>query len=103
MLPKNRKPVHPGEVLLKEFLEPYGLQQKQLAEHFGWTYPRLNEIVNMRRGVTASSALCLADAFGTEPEFWLNLQRDWDLWHAKQNHKPIERLKKPKPDTSGKS
>lgn len=103
MLPKNRKPVHPGEVLLKEFLEPYGFQQKQLAEHLGWTYPRLNEIVNIRRGVTAGSALCLADAFGTDPEFWLNLQRDWDLWHAKQNHRSIKRLKKPKPSSSEKS
>lgn len=94
MPPENHKPSHPGEILLKEFLEPYGIQQKQLAEHFGWTYPRLNEIVNMRRGVTAASALCLADAFGTTPEFWLDLQRDWDLWHAKQNHQSIKRLNK---------
>ena len=46
MLPKNRKPSHPGEVLLKDFLEPNNIQQTQLAEHLGWTYARLNEIVN---------------------------------------------------------
>ena len=93
MRDKISKPPHPGEVLLKKFLEPAGIQ-KQLAEHLGWTYPRLNEIVNMRRGVTAASALCLADAFGTDAEFWLNLQRDWDLWHAKTDHKSVKLLNK---------
>lgn len=86
MLPKNRKPSHPGEVLLKDFLEANNIQQTQLAEHLGWTYARLNEIVNQRRGVTAKSALSFSDAFGTEPEFWLMLQMNWDLWHAKQTH-----------------
>ena len=51
MSPKtNRTPTHPGEILYKDFLEPLGLSQKQFAEHLGWTYPRLNEIINMRRG-----------------------------------------------------
>lgn len=90
MLPKNRPPTHPGEMLLKEFLEPYGITQKAFAEHLGWTYARLNEIINGRRGVTADSALAFADAFNMEPEFWLNLQRNWDLWHARQNRKPIK-------------
>lgn len=85
-------PSHPGEILLKDFLEPFELSQKQFADHLGWTYPRLNEIVNMRRGVTADSALSFAEAFGMKPEFWLNLQRDWDLWHAKQNHNPVKLL-----------
>ena len=94
MLPKNRKPTHPGEILLKEFLEPQSIQQTQLAEHLGWTYTRLNEIVNQRRGVTADSALSFSEAFGTEPEFWLNLQMNWDLWHATQTHKPVKTLPK---------
>ena len=96
MAPKNRPPTHPGEILLKEFLEPLGLSQKQLAEHLGWTYPRLNEIVNMRRGVTADSALAFSEAFGMEPEFWLNLQCNWDLWQARQTHTPIKLLSKRK-------
>ncbi len=92
MLQKKTLPSHPGEILLKEFLEPLGLPQKKFAEHLGWTYARLNEIVNKHRGVTADSALAFAAAFGTEPEFWLNLQRDWDLWRAKQTHVPVKPL-----------
>jgi addiction module HigA family antidote len=93
---KKKLPPHPGEILWKDFLEPLGLSQMQFANHLGWTYARLNEIINMRRGVTADSALAFASAFGTEPEFWLDLQRDWDLWHAKQTHnlvKPLPQVK----------
>ncbi len=94
MLPKKRPPTHPGEMLLKEFLEPMGLTQKDFAEHLGWTYARINEIVNGHRGVTPESALMLSDALGTGPELWLNLQRDWDLWHAQREHTPVARLRK---------
>lgn len=85
-LPKNRKPTHPGEMLLEEFIKPMGLTQKQLAMHLGWTTARLSKIIHGKRGITAESALALADAFGIEPEFWLNLQLTWDLWHAAQQH-----------------
>lgn len=94
MLPKKRPPTSPGEMLLKEFLEPMGMTQVALAKHLGWTWARLNEIVNGRRGISASSALAFGQAFGTGPEFWLNLQRDWDLWHAQKKHKPVTALKK---------
>lgn len=97
MLPKKRPPTHPGQMLLKEFLEPAGITQKAFAKHLGWTYARLNEIINTKRGMTADSALSIAEAFKMEPEFWLNLQRDWDLWHAQQQHKrvkPFSGLKK---------
>ena len=94
MLPKNRPPTHPGEMLLEEFLEPSGITQLALARHLGWTYARLNEIINGRRGITADSALALGDALGTGPEFWLNLQRDWNLWHSMRIHKRIPKLKK---------
>ena len=94
MLPKKRPPTHPGEMLLKEFLEPLKMTQKGFAEHLGWTYARLNEIVNGRRNVTADSALSLGEALKTGPEFWLNLQRDWDLWHSMQYHEKIQPLKK---------
>ncbi len=89
MLPKKRSPTHPGEMLLKEFIEPLGITQKEFSQHIGWTYARLNEIVNGRRGVSAESALVLGDAFKMEAEFWLNLQRDWDLWQASQCHKKV--------------
>ncbi len=92
MLPKKRPPTHPGQMLLKEFLEPMKMTQKEFSEHLGWTYARLNEIINGRRGVSAESALAFADAFKIEPEFWLNLQRDWDLWHAMKKHKHIKKV-----------
>jgi len=94
MLPKNRPPTHPGEMLLKEFLEPLGITQTELARHLGWPYARLNEIINGRRGITAASALAVGEALGTGPEFWLNLQRDWDLWHSQRQHKTVPPLKK---------
>lgn len=94
MLPKNRPPTLPGEMLLKEFLEPSRITQLELARHLGWTFARLNEIIHGRRGITADSALALGDALGTGPEFWLSLQMDWNLWHSLQKHRRIPRLKK---------
>ena len=55
MLPKNRPPTHPGEMLLKEFLEPLGITQTEFSRHLGWPYARLNEIIKGKRGVTAAS------------------------------------------------
>jgi len=92
MLPKKRPPTHPGEMLLKEFLEPAGITQTQFSQHIGWTYARLNEIINGKRGVSADSALTLSEALGNTPQFWLNLQRNWELWHALQNHKEVKPL-----------
>jgi len=94
MLPKHRPPTHPGEMLLKEFLEPMALSQLELARHLGWPYARLNEIIKGKRGITSDSALALGDALGTGPEFWLNLQRDWNLWHSLKKYKRIPALKK---------
>jgi addiction module HigA family antidote len=93
MLPTNRAPTTPGEMLLEEFIKPMNLTQKTVATHLGWTYAKLNEIIHGKRGITPETALDLADALNMEPEFWLNLQRDWDLWHAKRKHKTIVKLK----------
>ena len=81
-LPSNRPPTHPGEMLLEEFLNPHGMTQVQLADKIHVSYPRINEIINGKRGVTPDTALRLSALFGTSPEFWLNGQRNWDLWHA---------------------
>jgi len=81
-LPTHRPPTHPGEMLLEEFLEPHGMTQTELAERIGVSYVRINEIVNAKRGVTPDTALRLSRLFGTTAEFWLNGQRNWDLWHA---------------------
>jgi addiction module HigA family antidote len=82
MLPKNRAPVHPGEMLLEEFLKPLGISQNEFARRIGVSFPRLNEIINGKRGVTVDTALRLSQVLGTAPGFWLNMQQDWDLWHA---------------------
>lgn len=82
MLPKNRPPTHPGEMLLEEFLKPLGMTQSELAKRIHVSFPRVNEIINARRGITPDTALRLSRLFGTTPEFWLNSQRNWDLWHA---------------------
>jgi addiction module HigA family antidote len=81
-LPTERPPTHPGEMLLEEFLRPIGMTQTELADRIAVSYPRVNELVNGKRGVTPDTALRLSRLFGTSPEFWLNGQRNWDLWHA---------------------
>ncbi len=75
--PKN--PFHPGEILLEEFLEPKGVTQTALAEKLGWTKTRLNELIRGKRGITAAAALDLAEALGTSPKLWMNLQATYDL------------------------
>ncbi len=82
MLPAHGPPTHPGEMLLEEFLKPHGMTQMELAERIRVSYPRINEIINAKRGITPDTALRLSKLFGTTPEFWLNGQRNWDLWHA---------------------
>ncbi len=79
MLPANRIPTHPGEVLQEEFLVPLGLTQVALAEHLGIPVQRVNEIVRGKRGVTPETAWLLAQALGTTPEFWSSLQANYDL------------------------
>ncbi len=93
-LPKDRSPTHPGEILLEEFLKPYGLTQKELARRIGVSYPRVNELVRGRRDVTPDTALRLGRLFGTTPEFWLNLQQAYDLYKARQlaSHERIRPL-----------
>jgi len=81
-LPKNRPPVHPGEVLLEEFLKPLGMTQKELAQRIGASYPRVNEFVRGKRGVTPDTALRPAGLFGTTPAFWLKLQLVYDVYRA---------------------
>jgi addiction module HigA family antidote len=89
-LPTNRPPTHPGEMLIEEFLKPLGMSQTDLAHRIKVSFPRVNELVNGKRGVTPDTALRLSQLFGTTPEFWLNGQRNWDLWHALKSPKAKE-------------
>ena len=79
MAAKKLAPVHPGEVLLDEFLKPLELSQNRVALDVGVHPRRINEIVLGKRAVTANTALRLARYFGTTPQFWLGLQADYDL------------------------
>ncbi len=83
-IPTHRAPIHPGEMLREEFLVPMGMTQQQVAQSINVPYQRINELVNGRRGVTPSTALRLAKLFAVSPDFWLNLQLRWDLYHAQQ-------------------
>ena len=78
------RPFHPGEILADMYLAPAALTQVAFAGQLGWTRARLNEVINGRRGITAASALDLADALGTSPELWMNLQVAWDLARARE-------------------
>ena len=89
-LPENRIPTHPGEILLEEFLVPMGISQAAFARHLGIPPQRINAIVHGRRGVTATTAWLLAQAFSTTPEFWMRLQVNYDL----ARYKPMKRIEK---------
>ena len=94
---KKIPPVHPGEVLLKEFLEPMDISQNQLGRDLGVSPRRVNEIVHGKRSVTADTALRLSTYFGNSASFWLGLQMDYDLDIAedtlsKKIHREVHQL-----------
>ena len=94
-VPSSRNPTHPGEMLLEEFLIPMKLTQRELADAIHVPYQRINDIVNGRRGITPSTALRLAKFFGMSPDFWMNLQLRWDLYHARNDESKILTTIKP--------
>lgn len=81
-LPKNRPPVHPGEILLEEFMKPHDVSQAEVARKIGISRKHINEVVHAKKPVTIDMALRLSRLFGTSPELWLNGQMAWDVWHA---------------------
>lgn len=88
----NRKPTTPGEILKEEFLAPFGLTQKELADHIGYDVKAINRLVNGHTSVTAEMAIKLGLAFRMSPDFWLNAQKAVDLFNANKKIK-----KRPKP------
>ena len=95
-LPTKIPPVHPGEMLLEEFLKPLGISQSAFAIRLGVSFPRLNEIIRQKRSVTPDTALRFAQVTGMSADFWLGLQLDWDLWHVLRS-KEAERIAKLSP------
>ncbi|NOY27186.1 MAG: HigA family addiction module antidote protein [Oligoflexia bacterium] len=79
MIPTHRTPSHPGEVLLEDFLKPMGVTQVAFAAHIGVPVQRVNEVVRGKRGVSPESAWLFGQALGNSPEFWMNLQTNYDL------------------------
>ena len=79
MIKNGMRPIHPGEVLREDFLEPLDMSANALANKLGVTPARINEIVREKRGITADSALRLAKYFGGSAQFWLNLQSTYEL------------------------
>jgi antitoxin HigA-1 len=97
MLMTKRKPASIGEILIKEFLEPLGLTQGDLALAMGVPRKHVNELCNDRRTITADTALILARVFGNTADFWLNVQRRNDLWkalHSPERRQRIERARR---------
>ncbi len=85
------KPIHPGEILLEEFLEPMGISQNLLARETGMSPRHVNEIVSGKRAITGDTAIRLGRLFGMEPEFWMNLQSRYDLEEAEdQFHSKVK-------------
>ncbi|PIZ71335.1 addiction module antidote protein, HigA family [Candidatus Peregrinibacteria bacterium CG_4_10_14_0_2_um_filter_43_11] len=79
MSPKKIKPIHPGEILMEDFLKPYGITQYRVAKDISVPARRINEIVHGKRAITADTALRLAKYFGTSAQLWLNLQSGYEL------------------------
>ncbi len=100
-IPSDRPPTPPGEMLLEEFIRPLGMTQAELADELadgiGVSYVRLNQIVNGRRGITPSTALRLARALGTSPQFWLNGQLALDLYRASHDEEELRQLERIEP------
>src|SRR5438046_4292379 len=88
---RNHSQLHPGIVLLEQFLKPSGLSQNALARDIGVPPRRINEIILGKRGITADTALRLAKRFGNPARYWMGLQADFDLEEAKQSEWPSSR------------
>ncbi|HEY4195392.1 MAG TPA: HigA family addiction module antitoxin [Mucilaginibacter sp.] len=82
MLRQKMPPVHPGEILKEIYLDPLGITITALANNVGVARKTVSQLINGHMGVSAEMALRLGKAFGTTPELWLNMQRNFDLWHA---------------------
>jgi addiction module HigA family antidote len=86
---RSRSNVHPGEILEKEFLEPLGITAYKLSKSIGVQQTRISLIIKGERGITADTAIRFSRYFGTSPEFWMNLQREYDLRNTRMEIKEI--------------
>lgn len=94
MRAQKRAPVHPGEILLKDYIEPLGLTITALADDLAVSRKALSAIVNERKSVTPDMALRLSQAFDTTADLWLNLQKKYDLWNAARSSTEWKKVKR---------
>ena len=94
-MPTNRPPIHPGEILLEEFIKPYGMTLEEFSHRIDISVEQVQAIINGKTGINAEMALRLSRLFGTSPELWLNGQMKWELWHLSHGEcaKQLEKLK----------
>lgn len=97
LIPENREPTPPGEMLSEEFMKPLHITQTMLANRLHIGRDRVNDIIRGRRRITPSTALRLAKAFGTTPDFWLNGQLAIDLYHAQHDEHEMSAVAKISP------
>jgi len=95
-IPTNQPPVHPGEILLEEFLKPYGITPSELSQRINISVEQIHTVLNGKNGMSTDMALRLSRLFGTSPELWLNGQMKWDIWHLLHTE-PASQLEKIKP------
>jgi addiction module HigA family antidote len=93
MKSQQRAPIHPGRILLKHYIEPLNIKIVDLADTLGVSRKAISAIVNEHKAVTSDMALRLSKAFGTTPELWLNLQRNYDLWQARNKSSEWKKVK----------
>jgi addiction module HigA family antidote len=93
MISRKRSPTHPGGILKRHYLEPLALAISEAAKALGVSRKTVSKIVNERGEVTPEMALRLSRAFGTTPELWINLQRNYDLWHASHDSKAWQKAR----------
>jgi addiction module HigA family antidote len=86
----NMRPIHPGEIIKEEYLEPLGMSANALAVALRIPAPRINDVIRQKRGVSIDTALRLARYFNTTAQFWMNLQISYDLKNARQKMTKIE-------------
>ena len=84
MLKRNLPPVHPGEILREEYIKAYGLTITEVAKGLGIARANLSTIVNERAGISPELSVKLAEAFNNTPQFWINLQSNYELWYAER-------------------
>ena len=102
MLNREMPPVHPGEILRTLFMEPLGVGVKQLAQGLDVTPKTVSALVNCHQGISIEMALRLSKALGTSSDIWINMQRDFDLWNAREtvNLEKVTLLVSPKKDAA---